>query len=537
MMDYFTRRDFLRGSSVAAAAASLAWPADVMAARTIPSASGWDHGSVQHLLPTASHNRILIKASFRSPLLEAPTLRIGGNSVRGRMTDTRGEFWQFHAADLKPGRAYTLALSGSRGRALCEPWSLATFPGPDERPQSLRVLFYTCAGGHEAFAFLPAAVRNRLLRRGLSFGPAALVAIGDQVYWDLLAPQNSRNMGASPLAEKLAGKFDRSALVLGSDNETVLKRAAGPQIVPVYGTDFRSIPVFFMQDDHDYFDNDEATDEIVTFPPPYFSLQLGRATQSLFYPEYLPDVARPLGLPWSSVGDRIGGVSESFGTLRYGRLAEILLYDIRRTQTLAGQSAVYLDLEVEKWLKARSAAREVTHVVHVPSNPPGWTAGKWGEWYPDVLGADGMLTTAKPKPYWQPGWLKQHDRLMAAIAAMPGRIPLIMSGDLHAVGIGRMLRSGSLDFTANPINAVLTGPIGTRPAGWPSARRGTGALPPAHLDMDERVKPIEQHGFTIADFSADKIVLRSFKWDVKTQSVDAIDTLEPFHTAELTRAG
>jgi hypothetical protein len=28
-----------------------------------------------------------------------------------------------------------------------------------------------------------------------------------------------------------------------------------------------------------------------------------------------------------------------------------------------------------------------------------------------------------------------------------------------------------------------------------------------------------------------------FKWDVKTQSVGAIDTLEPFHTAELTRAG
>jgi hypothetical protein len=55
--------------------------------------------------------------------------------------------------------------------------------------------------------------------------------------------------------------------------------------------------------------------------------------------------------------------------------------------------------------------------------------------------------------------------------------------------------------------------------------------------MDERVKPIEQHGFTIADFSTDKIVLRMFKWDVKTQSVDAIDTLEPFHTAELTRVG
>jgi hypothetical protein len=71
---------------------------------------------------------------------------------------------------------------------------------------------------------------------------------------------------------------------------------------------------------------------------------------------------------------------------------------------------------------------------------------------------------------------------MDAIAAMPDRVPLVMSGDLHAVGIGRMLRSGKLDFAANPINAVLTGPIGTG-RGWPSARRGTGALPPAHLDI------------------------------------------------------
>ena len=57
--------------------------------------------------------------------------------------------------------------------------------------------------------------------------------------------------------------------------------AAGPQIVPVYGTDFRSTPVFFLQDDHDYFDNDEAFDEIVTFPPVWFQLELGRATQRL----------------------------------------------------------------------------------------------------------------------------------------------------------------------------------------------------------------------------------------------------------------
>jgi hypothetical protein len=265
--------------------------------------------------------------------------------------------------------------------------------------------------------------------------------------------------------------------VLGSDNETVLKRAAGPQIVPVYGTDFRSTPVFFLQDDHDYFDNDEATDEVVTFPPSHFMLQLARATQSIYYPEFLPDPARPLGLPGSSAADRAWGVSESFGTLRFGRLAEILLYDVRRTQTLAGPSAVYLDPEVEKWLKARTAATEVAHVVHVPSNPPGWTAGKWGEWYPDVLGREGKLTTNEPKPYWQPGWLKQHDRLIEAMTALKGRVPLVISGDLHATAIGRMLRSGRLDLKDNPVNVVLSGPIGSRPGpnGWPSRRNAAGA--------------------------------------------------------------
>ena len=98
-----------------------------------------------------------------------------------------------------------------------------------------------------------------------------------------------------------------------------------------------------------------------------------------------------------------------------------------------------------------------------------------------------------------------------------------------------MLRSGTINLEANPIRAVLAGPIGTAPVGWPSARRGAEATPPMHLDMREEVKPIEQHGFTLADFLPDRIVLRFFKWDVNTQSPDAIDSLEPFHTTELGR--
>jgi len=49
-------------------------------------------------------------------------------------------------------------------------------------------------------------------------------------------------------------------------------------------------------------------------------LQLPRASQRLYYPEFLPDETWPIGLPAPSAPDAPRGVSESFGTLRYGQL-------------------------------------------------------------------------------------------------------------------------------------------------------------------------------------------------------------------------
>jgi hypothetical protein len=520
------------------AAILAARPADSFAQnRTSPLSQSWDAGQVRHLLPSVSDTRILIKASFAKPLTGAPTLHVGASTFRGSMNDTEGAFWQFDASGLQPGRRHALSLTGAGGKSLCEPWDLSTFPARTSRPDNFRVLFFTCAGGPDGanqsttdkltIGNLPTAIRNRLMRRALTFQPQAVVANGDHVYWDLHSPR----VPPERRDDTRLKSFNRSALVFGNKNETVLKVAAGPQIVPVYGTDFRSTPVFFLQDDHDYFDNDEAFDEIVTFPPVWFQLQLARATQKLYYPEFLPDEDRPRGLPWGSVGD--GAVSESWGTIRYGRLAEVLLYDVRRMCTLDGPTATYVDPEVERWLVSRSSSPEVTHVVHAPSNPMGWSAGKWMEWYPDVLNGDGKLTTSDPKPYWQSGWMKQHDRLVAAMTGMKGRIPLTISGDLHAVGIGKILRSGSLNLEKNPLTAVLSGPIGTSPSGWPSAFRGVGPSTPQHLDLREEVKPIEQHSFTIADFLPDRIRLRFFKWDLKTQTPDVIDELEPFHTTEI----
>ena len=116
---------------------------------------------------------MLIKASFVKPLSSAPTLRIGTTPTTGVMTDTKGECWQFYASGLAPDRRQTLALVDARGTSLCQPWDLSTFPAPGTTRDRLRVLFFTCAGGPDSSSltngYLPTAVRNRLIRRGLSF--------------------------------------------------------------------------------------------------------------------------------------------------------------------------------------------------------------------------------------------------------------------------------------------------------------------------------------------------------------------------------
>src|ERR1700712_5257097 len=166
--------------------------------------AGWDAGDLDHLLPTSSHDRILLKASFKRQLDSPPVLLTGDERITGERTDTRGTFWQFQVSDLKAGTVHHLSLMTSDGRPLCQPWTLSTLPAPDDRPEKLRLLVYSCAGGHDLFAkahtnfeFLPAAVRQRLLKRALSFAPNALIANGDHVYWDLLAPRAAPKLGGS----------------------------------------------------------------------------------------------------------------------------------------------------------------------------------------------------------------------------------------------------------------------------------------------------------------------------------------------------
>ena len=525
-----SRRKFIRDSGLLSAS--------LMLPSLARSEDNWSGGQIQHLIPLSNHDRIMLKVSFAEPQ-QRPSLRIGQRSFGGIKTDTLGRFWTFHAEGLESMQEYELTLE-QQGNQYANSWSLSTAPVPEANVESMRILVFTCAGGPDnaqtdtgIWRYLPVSTRQRMFQRALSFAPDLAVGIGDQVYWDQNVARRWRG-GERGQANRQSiwgkyGSFDEDLPVFGSLNESTLTGCLDEQIASLYGTTFRSVPLILTQDDHDYFENDEGTDDIVTFPPRNFTARLGRASQLLYFPEFLPEINRPAHLAGSSPS----GISGSYGSYRWGSLLELLMYDCRRFITLAGPTAVLIEGQAERWIASRTADEITRHLIHIPSTPFGWSAGKWGEWYPDYLQASGQLGLEVPKPYWQPGWFAQHQRILSSISRQEDRIPIVLSGDLHAIGSGLITRSGGLNFD-NPVQTILAGPIGTG-TGWPSSARGIGATVPIDLDVEERASPIENNGFSIFDIDTDSIEVRQFAW-LPEQGLDAINNLQPFSTFRLSRS-
>lgn len=552
----------MRRRSLLSGALTLPVLKPVCALAGTPHDDGWNAGELRHLIPTASHERVQLKCSFRQPLTAPPELSIDGSAVPGRRTDSAGRFFAFDVPGLEPDREYRLRLTEPKGRPLCDEWPLRTFPAPDASARHVRVLLFTCAGGHPLMenggvpVFLPLDLRRRLLRRALSFAPDTVIANGDHIYWDQRTWLESDNPGLRALAKALferVGPLDRHKPAHSTGNERALQAAAEPQIGDLYGVMMRSTPGFYLNDDHDYFENDEAKREFVTLPPYRYQLDFARRVRDLFLPEFLPDPNRPLALSGTGAADRPAGVSESFGTLRWGRLLEACLYDCGRFLSLKGSAAGLVPPDVERWLAARTRDPSVAHLLHVPSHPMGWTAGKWREWYPDVAvddspGADDAvarmytegqrfrLTTEQPKFMWQSGWWQQHQRLLDMLTRQPRRPAVMCSGDLHASGHARIHASGRLSLADNPVHTILAGPVGTGTA-WPSEMRGTPPMTPGDVELESLTPVIEKNGFTLIDVTPESMRVRLFAWRSGEAPPEAIDNLEPYHDVEVARPG
>lgn len=527
-----SRREFLQlSASALAGAAGLAGAGCTPAGVAAYDEPGWSPGGVRHILPTASHERLLVKASFVEPLDAPPVLQVGSQQCEGTAVGSTWQHFTFDQRGLTPSTAYPLRLTDAGGGELSDPWAVRTLPHPEASPDRMRILCFSCAGGFELTnpltgkgGFQPMGIRRRLLARGLALEPDVAVANGDHFYWDLRAARMSW-LTDGPLSRFTTGRFDRGAPVLGHANEDVVHAAIGPQIADLYGTLFRSVPTFFVRDDHDYGDNDEPA----LFPADAFMRDLASSTQQLYYPELIADSTMPRRVAGAT------GLSGHHGRLRYGDLFEALLYDCRGEMTRGPkeEEARFVAGDVEAWLVARSRASDARHLVHMPSTPILWSAGKWGEWYPDVLDEEGTLGTRAPKPEWPTGWSHQHDRLVRAAAARTDRAAVWVSGDLHSTAIGEIVELGN-ESLPQPVVSVLCGTPGTSGPGWPSAFRGTVARPSTTLTANEWLAPIEENGFSLLDVEPDRIVVSQFRWTEEIP-LGAIAGLEPFLVREIPR--
>ncbi|PKQ01083.1 MAG: hypothetical protein CVT74_00970 [Alphaproteobacteria bacterium HGW-Alphaproteobacteria-13] len=484
-------------------------------------------GTVRAILPSATHDTLAVKALLETPPSAPPVLTIDGRPVAAQRMDVDGYAWGFIQRGLKGGTRHELNLKDEFGAALRDPWTLKTLPGLDSEPDHFRVLFFTCAGGDEEgkpYGYLSVAERRALFDRALSFKPDLAIANGDHVYWDLDTALKYRRDAATRAATEAQYRkiawIDEDTAFDSETNRRSINTIVGRQIASIYEDRFASVPLVFVTDDHDYYENDNAGPWGYSLPPRAFIFGLYQRTAAMAHPFAL---SRPdLGDPYKS------GTLEA---VRVGKLLEIDLFDCRRGWS-TGPNAGVLFPEAEAWLIERTRRSTAKHLIQAPSNPFGWSAGKLGEWYAD--GGSGESTFQNDKGYWQKGWFEQHQRLAAALSAQERRAAISISGDMHASAISTITRSADLDLSSNPINAILPGTIGTGTPGFPSSARGVLPFHAAALEIEDAAPMEERNGFSIVDAYPDRIEVRQFRWR-PPEPVEAIATLAPSHSYTIAR--
>ncbi len=501
---------------------------------------GWQQGSVQHILPLASANSFNIKVSFTEPQ-SGVKLKVNNSHHVGVQEDSAGRFFSFVIKNLTPATQYQLQLDNLEHLPLCDNWPLKTLPALDADVKKLTLACFTCAGGPDwpviwdKHGFKPVSYRKALFNILLKDKPDVVIANGDHIYWDFHSwVENRESWLAKTAMQKMLdmkGQFDESLPVMGSLNEQTLINIADEQLAGIYGVAFRSTPILFITDDHDYFDNDDSTPQKTTFPPNQFHQDLRDTLQRFYFPEFIVQTDDEKNLP--GVFEKQGALfNKQYGRLRFGKLLDTLLYDCGGAISLTGKDARLVPQKVEDWLLTQTNNEDTHHLIHAPSHPLGWTAGKWREWYPDLLESSGSLLAqvtsdnSHEKYNWQSGWWHQHQRLCESMSSQKKRKAVCVSGDLHLLGSGTIYQSAELDLSLNPVVSILSGPVGVGDLGWLSHARGVTAEHPKRVKVENVLKPVERNGYTLLQVSQKDIHVKQFQCPAGLPEADMLTVEE-----------
>ena len=270
----------------------------------------------------------------------------------------------------------------------------------------------------------------------------------------------------------------------------------------LYGTTLRSIPSFFIVDDHDYFENDEFDAKVATLPPDDYGLVAAEQRNISTILNFCPIRTGRSGWP-AEISRALPKHERQIRHDPFRQSPRGRALRLPPLRELQGQARQIIPQWTEDWLVARTRAEDTAHFFHAPSLPFAYCSGKLGDWYPDLLDeSTGKMGLADDKPGWQHGWFSQHQRLIQAIASQSKRAAVIVEGDMHATAAGKITRSADINLT-QPVHTILSGTLGTGDVGFPSAYRSVQSTPSLVLDMDQALKPTEKNGFTLIDVTPD----------------------------------
>ena len=88
-------------------------------------------------------------------------------------------------------------------------------------------------------------------------------------------------------------------------------------------------------------------------------------------------------------------------------------------------------------------------------------------------------------------------------------------------------------WCCNRSGKICAGPW-AGPKAWPSAWRGTPPRTPTGIEVDAGLNPLEKNGFSIIDFTEERIEGQMFSWKMD-EPEQRLDSLKPFHSFSVAR--
>ena len=236
-------------------------------------------------------------------------------------------------------------------------------------------------------SFLDMTARRRLLARGMSFKPDAVIANGDHIYWDVATSYNKPHIEV-PAGTALAEVRRRDSICRCRCCTRAMRRSSRASATTRSRACTAPRCARRRRSSSPTTTTRSRTTSTTTTWRRCRPIRTARSRQSRpsactirsSCPTRTCRVAA-----WQRQGRSARRHQHHFRHAALRQAARIGVLRLSALRRLQGRPRQGLPQWAEDWLIARTRAEDTAHFFHVPSLPFGYSSGKLGDWYPDLL--------------------------------------------------------------------------------------------------------------------------------------------------------